>query len=713
MRCRVVLLLAAALPAAVLAAPRPGPAVHPAPTIPAFYDADARLAKRVTMRMAKSPLAKIAAALQRQTGVRLEAMGEVADEPAILFAFDRPLKDVMVHLALLFDYRWDRLATDAPGGWRYELRQDRDAKAREQALRDADLAASTRYLDNQIRLCSRLAGEPPEAVRREFDAFYPETRRTLDRFVPLTGDERLATFESTEYQRALQAERDARLYQLMQFPIPRALAKFAAGLTPADWSALEIGDILRFRTQPDRSGDLPLPPEIARALEAARPVLAPPIGLDPAAFDAASLQKEEQRLGDAWTHASGYTVSVRMEPIIATEPWDDRVPPGLVVQAEPEGVVGGAPSYPFNDLGLGEEPLQRDAPPIQASHPDYVPPGWVSDPVLGAKRQLKLEAPPDPWLRRTDSSGGPGLRVCDLLPQIAQTYGINLVADAYRYETYEGYSYRWLPNGEECPLYRALNRIALPTSRWTKEGDVFHARHHAWYYDRLAEIPDRLGQRYEAQLRRHPQLSLQDAAALALALNDAQLRQLPDVLAERGVWLEGPFRWQIADQGRLGRREALRGFGSLSRSQQSALLAGRSISCADLPPAALRWLRLALNVRKRAAEKPLFSVLTPEVSLSLATQPIERVIRQQHSGFWLSYYLAGTTDFPDINGKSAQGGVVDAVDDVPLAPGFIAPEPGATSQALFDLRWSDGTQVTWGVILPRADLRATTAAVTG
>src|SRR5439155_5756631 len=139
------------------------------------------------------------------------------------------------------------------------------------------------------------------------------------------------------------------------------------------------------------------------------------------------------------------------------------------------------------------------------------------------------------------------------------------------------------------------NRIAMPTARWTKEGDFFHVRHHAWYYNRLAEIPDRVARSYEAQLRRRPQLGLEDAVRMALTLRDAQLRELDGVLGERGVRLGQVYRYQIAGEYPSGGREALRAFGSLSRPQQLALLAGQVFPCGNLPPPTVRWLRLALK----------------------------------------------------------------------------------------------------------------------
>src|SRR5207248_4370853 len=76
------------------------------------------------------------------------------------------------------------------------------------------------------------------------------------------------------------------------------------------------------------------------------------------------------------------------------------------------------------------------------------------------------------------------------------------------------------------------------------------------------------------------------------------------------------------------------------------------------------------------------------------------------TSFWLDYYIAGTTRYPDTSGEpTKEDAVIDAVDAVPRAPGLITPEGDLTSQALFRLQWPDGTRVTFGVILPRADQR--------
>src|SRR5262245_4310521 len=94
---------------------------------------DARLAKKVTLRLKKSALSEVLAELGRQVGVRLTAAAGVADEPAVVYATEQPAAEVMRQLASLFDYRWARTGSVEKG--RYELYQDREGARREEELR--------------------------------------------------------------------------------------------------------------------------------------------------------------------------------------------------------------------------------------------------------------------------------------------------------------------------------------------------------------------------------------------------------------------------------------------------------------------------------------------------------------------------------------------------------------------------------------------------
>src|SRR5207245_1426931 len=108
----------------------------------------------------------------------------------------------------------------------------------------------------------------------------------------------------------------------------------------------------------------------------------------------------------------------------------------------------------------------------------------------------------------------------EVLPRIAETYGVNLIADAYRQRFPVG-----PPPVEkrERSLAAVLNQYILPRARWSREGEFIRVRRWTWYDDRLAEIPERLVKYWSAHLRTQPSLSLEDAAQLVLSLRDRQV----------------------------------------------------------------------------------------------------------------------------------------------------------------------------------------------
>jgi hypothetical protein len=135
--------------------PRPGPALNPPPETAAVLLADPRLEPAVTLQGERQPLSAVLAELGRQMGVTLGAARDVADDPPVVWMTGRPVREVMQHLALLFNYRWARAGTD--GRWRYQLYQDEKARREEQALRDTEdrravervIADLRRYVDRR------------------------------------------------------------------------------------------------------------------------------------------------------------------------------------------------------------------------------------------------------------------------------------------------------------------------------------------------------------------------------------------------------------------------------------------------------------------------------------------------------------------------------------------------------------------------------------
>src|SRR5438874_7688722 len=67
---------------------------------------DSRLAKPVTLRLKRAALSEVLAALQRETGARMTATTDTADEPALVYLTEQPARAVMRQLALLFNFRW-------------------------------------------------------------------------------------------------------------------------------------------------------------------------------------------------------------------------------------------------------------------------------------------------------------------------------------------------------------------------------------------------------------------------------------------------------------------------------------------------------------------------------------------------------------------------------------------------------------------------------
>lgn len=317
--------------------------------------------------------------------------------------------------------------------------------------------------------------------------------------------------------------------------------------------------------------------------------------------------------------------------------------------------------------------------------------------MLGARRPLRISRPTDPWTEH-DRNGKPMVRLYDILPRLAEAYGIDVVADAYRFVG-DQLDYEPLPAGQELRLYYVLNQYALRTSRWTREGEIFHVRHYDWYRVRQTEGPERVAERLAQEFRRRPQFSLPEAARLALVLNEEQLRQLDGLMREYDLWLGQVFALHLGDDREgQGRHAMLQLFGSLAPAQQRALLSGRPIASADLPPAALRWLRHALN--RLGEEDP--GQIVPSAAengiLSLSLRPFPRRVTPKKS----SYYI----DYParELPGEPVTNGTVD-LDSIPEVPGLVPPEPGVAAQARFVYRTSAERSASWSLILPRIDRR--------
>lgn len=682
---------------------RPGPALHPAPKLPALLSEDPRLAKPVTLRLDIQPLSVVVAALAKETGATLRAAREVADEPATIRMTGRPANVVMHHLALLFNFRWRR--TGDEGRWRYELFQDPGARQVEITLRERAQRRPLEGLMRQLRLATELARRPVEELARERAAIDARVLAHSQRLRGMAPEERLAARQSPESLRLVGSANRADLYALMQRPVPRAVVPVLAALGREQWQALLDEEVLTFGSRAE-ADVLPLPAPVTRELRALRPTMLIFRGPESSPNWVARQEERERQLQEQWEQAREVRVRVQVRQVRRIHPRDYELEIRTATLA-PEGDWRAVDQYAAGlTLTGGADAESQEVDCSEAVDPEAVPAAWRDDPVLGARQRLTPDLPRDPWSERDWMSDGPLLSTRELLPQIAAACEIDLIADAYRCPRI---LHRVPPGGEERPLYSFLNRYVLMNARWTREGEIFHVRHYDWHLARLEEIPPRLADAWSARLRQNPRLSLADAAALDGALSDEQLRVLPEVLRARGVWLGQVFDSQIAENMQpCGRKEMLRAFAALPTGQQQALLQGRAVGYAELPRPARRWLRKAV-LRRQQAEPLLQLPRGVEGStLRLTSQPLQREVSSQAGRFWTLYSLPGGKHAPDITGKGLGGPDESALDRVRPAPDLIPPQPGPATQALFHVQTQGGPPIVFGIILPHAERRKPT-----
>lgn len=174
MRIRHYLTLALALTGglpALAAVAAPAASEGERTTVQAILTQDPRLVQPVTLRMKKSPLSAVAAALSRETSVVMTAARDVADEPAIVYVAAQPARAVMHQLAQVFNYRWTR--TGKPGAYQYEIYQDLKSRQEEEALRERDRMRALQALQTEFRDYLEWTRRPPEELRKaaaEYDA---------------------------------------------------------------------------------------------------------------------------------------------------------------------------------------------------------------------------------------------------------------------------------------------------------------------------------------------------------------------------------------------------------------------------------------------------------------------------------------------------------------------------------------------------------------
>src|SRR5438309_645030 len=408
-----------------------GTRAAPAARLTSVLEGVKELEKPVTYAETKIPLGELVQKVAQDTGVDLTAAKDVADEPVAVVVKEMPARELLEQLADLLDYRWARHLPHPTPDTRhptpfFEIYQDLAGKQREAALRNARFEAIERRFQEEVRRCVDVAALPPAQIQAIVDA---EEQRSRE-LAKMTPEERGALLRSPG-----ERERQARaaVARELSVPIPRALAQLLGRLSPQQWATLHAESRLVFATQPG-PGELPLRDDTAQALRASRPTLFQP-GVqirfpDPAAEERA--RRHDQEVQQQWAGADGYQVEFRLE----AERLQSAGMVSLWVNAaaarsgDPQPIFAGGTASLRVAIGPAP-PLQRagERTPEQEA-------ALEKDPVVGVKMRLQSKAKPRSVDRLTP--GGvdlpprlPFWQFRDLLPDLARTYDVSIISDAY------------------------------------------------------------------------------------------------------------------------------------------------------------------------------------------------------------------------------------------------------------------------------------------
>jgi hypothetical protein len=601
------------------------------------------LAKPVTYTETRIPLGELVARVAADTGVTLTASAEVADEPVAVVVQDLPARELLEQVADLLDYQWMRHVRK--GEAFFQIYQDVAGKRREEALRQAALAAAWQQLGEQIPEYVRMAARPPAEIER----LLAEQKRWVEHLFQLPYAERLAVGMK---DRALQKQ--FFMAEQLASPVTRSEAALLGQLRPAQWAQLRQGQPLVFSTDP-QAGEIPLPDEIARALHGAQPRMG-----SETHYGSPERQKEErerrQELKTAWAEANGYQVRIALDTSRLQSDGE------LSLQASAIPLRGGRPasraaSLPANgammSIGVGPSfvfPWGPDEPEEKANAARRA--ALENDPVFGVKKPLRVDLKP----RRPEEpywKGAWGLG--EMFPDVARTYGVSLISDAY---TWDRTTTRF---SSETPiaLYDLLDRLAGDRRLWDHRGRVVRFRYRAWPFARPQEVPMRLLRRWQALLDRDGALPLEEWLSAA-TLTDAQLDTLHNIAL---------FRGPSAFFSPVDPRYALRLYLSLTPGQQQALWQGRPLPFARMTPAQqglfLATLRDQAQIRQGIPVSSGSPAIGPEAALSLTSDRKVWVFKQHGNWTGIHYepvpktpYTAAPT--PASPGTRAAGGPASA-----------------------------------------------------
>ena len=403
----------------------------------------------------------------------------------------------------------------------------------------------------------------------------------------------------------------------------RALTHMLQSLTPQQWQMLREEGWLTFSSDP-RPGELRLPGEMEKTFRSSpsnqfRPDQAG-IYNDPQAGE--RLRQQDQQFRETWAAATGYRVTMRLE----TDQYQSKGALFLSANAHPMRAGTLNPNPPF--FGMGTRVFlyagPEDQSQQQAAEAERTPERaarLARDPVVGVPKRLEVTVKPR---QKPFGAGTEPLRFRDLLPDLARTYSVQIISDAY-----------WassprvgepLSSGEGVSLYALLDRLAGRTHTWDHEEKVIRLRSRTWCFDRPREVPLRLVRRWKEIAEKQRLLPLEEYVRMATELTDAQIETLQDLEKEAGF----PF----GSLGAIGvqfARHALRLYASLTPAQRQSLWRREAVPVRAMsrPQQALFLAGLKERARRTDPPIPIDLARWSEGRFALAQDRLVRTILNQ------------------------------------------------------------------------------------
>jgi hypothetical protein len=575
----------------------------------------AALAKPVTVTETKIAVGELIQKLAVETGVKLTATREVADEPVAVVVKELPARELLEQVADLLDYTWVRAsrarsasveaAKSEHSGPAFEITQDVAAKQREEALRQALF----RDMEQQFRQQVAHYVEMAALSQPQIDALLDAELRQSKRFEKLTPAQRRDLQSASEER---QQDQRRALASSLSPPINRTMARLIGRLSRAQWDRLlRQGEALICSTEP-QPGELPMPRDIAAALVTSpqrerRPDQAT-FPDDPHAEEA--FRARERDMQAQWAAASDYQVRFRVDvhPSISSF--------FLISEARFRGEQ--SPRFQGSGGGLFVSGTPRDQVTREQAEEDTAQrrAAGEKDPILGVEKCFKPTA--KPRVRGRDAEGSAGWSLWDLLPDLARTYGVNFISDAY-----------WTRSGAAAPLdasavagqltslFRLLDRSVWFTHRWDRRGSLVRLRSRTWFDDRPREVPLRRVRQWQRLIDQHGALPLEEVLGSAASLTDHQLAELHLIEYELGLSEE----LSLIDAA----RHALRLYASLSPAQRQVLGTGKALAVAQLTPGQRDLFTQASGAQVRVSGVAMTAEEWAAGTLQVSRSPFVRV----------------------------------------------------------------------------------------